>query len=660
MGRLYPTDWAVDRGVKAEGGWGVVCTEQCDFHYSTDVRREIRLWDDADIPYLARMADAVHAHGGLAGIELIHMGYHNWNLISREIPLAPSSRPTYGIQPIQARAIDKKEIASVRRWHRKAALRAKQAGFDLVLVYAAHDQSLPLHFISRRYNRRTDEYGGSMENRVRFLKELIEDTKEAIGDTCAVGVRFGVDELLGPRGITSDGEGREVIEMLAELPDLWDVNCSDWHNDSISSRFSEEGFQEPYIEFVKKVTSKPVVGVGRYTSPDRMSSLIHKGILDIIGAARPSIADPFLPKKIEEGRTEDIRECIGCNVCVGTCNLWTPIRCTQNPTMGESWRRGWHPEKVPAKESDDTIVVVGAGPAGLEAAHILGKRGYEVILAEASTELGGRVIREADMPGLSAWRRVKDYRENQLHSLNSVQILLDNQLTAEDILGSECSLVALATGAEWRRDGLGRSHDAPIEGLSTSAVYTPDDVLGGTKVPGPVIIFDDDPYYMGGSIAETIRGQGEEVTLVTPYAVVSPWTELTLEQSRIQCRLLESGIDIKTSHKLVSVTSDAVTIECSYTGQATCIQCNSIVLVTSMMPRDALYFELTSNQTRLRDAGIKRVTRIGDCYGPGTIAAAVYSGHKYGRELGSISLPDEVPFKRESPALSEDFPPKFQ
>ena len=164
----------------------------------------------------------------------------------------------------------------------------------------------------------------------------------------------------------------------------------------------------------------------------------------------------------------------------------------------------------------------------------------------------------------------------------------------------------------------------------------------------------------GGSIAETIRGQGEEVTLVTPYAVVSPWTELTLEQSRIQCRLLESGIDIKTSHKLVSVTSDAVTIECSYTGQATCIQCNSIVLVTSMMPRDALYFELTSNQTRLRDAGIKRVTRIGDCYGPGTIAAAVYSGHKYGRELGSISLPDEVPFKRESPALSEDFPPKFQ
>ena len=183
-----------------------------------------------------------------------------------------------------------------------------------------------------------------------------------------VVLRFAVDELMGEKGILAEREGREVLEMLGELPDLWDVNCSDWDNDSITSRFSEEGFQEPYTSFVKQFTSKPVVGVGRYTSPDRMVSLIRKGALDMIGAARPSIADPFLPKKIEEGRIEDIRECIGCNICVASDNLSAPMRCTQNPTKGEEWRKGWHPERISARSGDERVLVVGAGPAGLEAA----------------------------------------------------------------------------------------------------------------------------------------------------------------------------------------------------------------------------------------------------------------------------------------------------
>ena len=155
-----------------------------------------------------------------------------------------------------------------------------------------------------------------------------------------------MDELLGPKGITCESEGREVVEMLAELPDLWDVNISEWNNDSATSRFEKEGYQEPYISFVKSLTSKPVVGVGRYTSPDTMVSLIQRGVLDMIGAARPSIADPFLPKKIEEGRIDEIRECIGCNICVAGDWLSVPMRCTQNPSMGEEWRRGWHPERI--------------------------------------------------------------------------------------------------------------------------------------------------------------------------------------------------------------------------------------------------------------------------------------------------------------------------
>ena len=198
-------------------------------------------------------------------------------------------------------------------------------------------------------------------------------------------------------GITHEGEGYEIVAMLAELPDLWDVNISAWDNDSASSRFKKEGYQEPYISFVKSLTSKPVVGVGRYTSPDALVSAIRRGVMDFWGAARPSIADPFLPNKVKEGRIEDIRECIGCNICVSSDMLTVPIRCTQNPTMGEEWRRGWHPEIMAPKEarSDKEILIVGGGPAGLECARALGQRGYSVVLTEARAKLGGRVQLEA-------------------------------------------------------------------------------------------------------------------------------------------------------------------------------------------------------------------------------------------------------------------------
>ena len=161
--------------------------------------------------------------------------------------------------------------------------------------------------------------------------------------------------------------------MLAELPDLWDVTIGNWANDSQTSRFAPEGYQEDYVAFVKKVTTKPVAIVGRYTSPDAMVSAIRRGVTDLIGAARPSIADPFLPRKVEEGRIEDIRECIGCNICAAWNNLSAPSRCTQNPTFGEEWRKDWHPERVAPAAVKSHVLIVGAGPAGLEAARTAGR-----------------------------------------------------------------------------------------------------------------------------------------------------------------------------------------------------------------------------------------------------------------------------------------------
>ncbi len=650
MGRTHPTAMAVMRGIKAEGGWAVVCTEQCDIHVTTDVEREVRLWDDRDIPYLARMADQVHRHGALAGLELTHMGYYTANYMGREIPMAPSARPVHGIDPFHARTMDRTDIANYRRWHRNAALRAKKAGFDIVYVYAGHSLSLCMHFLSPRHNRRTDEYGGSIENRVRLLREVIEDTKDAVGDTCGVAVRLAVNELLGPKGITPEEEGRAVIEMLGELPDLWDVNVSEWENDSETSRFKEEGFQEEHISFVKSLTSKPVVGVGRYTSPDRMASLVKNGILDMIGAARPSIADPFLPKKIEEGRPEDIRECIGCNMCVGTANQPSYLRCTQNPTQGEEWRRGWHPEVVPPKESDERILVVGAGPAGLEAARALGQRGYEVMLAEAGQEPGGRVARECRLPGLAAWGRVRDWRMTQLHKLPNVEIFMDSAMTAESVRETGANLVAVATGAKWRRDGSGRYHDFPLE-TAAGSIFTPDDIMAGARLESPVVVFDDDHYYMGGVIAEKLVRDGHDVGIVTPADAVSSWTGFTLEHERIQARMRELGIARHLAFAVKGIEAERIEIEDVYTGKSEWIPCRSLVMVTAQDPVDELYHELMADEQANREAGIRRVSRIGDCYGPGPIVAAVFGGYRYARELGE-AIGDGVPWKLEITELA--------
>ncbi|NNE23599.1 MAG: NAD(P)-binding protein, partial [Rhizobiales bacterium] len=473
MGYRYPQSMAAMRGMKAEGGWAVVCTEEVEIHHTAELAPylEGRMWDDHDLPVHEKMIEAVHAHGSLAGCELVYNGHHASNLYSRVPPLAQSHVMTDLGDPVQARGMDLEDIRNVRRWHVKAARRAKKAGFDIIYVYAGHDMTILQHFLSRRHNHRTDEYGGSLENRVRLFREVLEETREAVGDTCAIAVRLAVDELLGDDGITAEGEGHDTVAMLAELPDLWDVNVADWSNDSASARFTEEGYQEPYIKFVKSLTTKPVVGVGRYTSPDTMVRVVKQGIMDMIGAARPSIADPFLPAKIKDGRIEDIRECIGCNVCITGDSTCTPIRCTQNPTMGEEWRRGWHPEKMPVLETGSALIV-GGGPAGLEAAVSLGRRGIEVNLAEASTEWGGRVTREAKLPGLATWARVRDWRLGQLTKLGNVNSFLASTMTVDDILASGAEHVALATGSKWRTDGVGRFTHHPVEGIAGTTIVS--------------------------------------------------------------------------------------------------------------------------------------------------------------------------------------------
>ena len=638
MGWMRPRMVAAMRGVKAEGGWGVVCTEYNSIHPSSDDLPHVSasLWDDSDIRANRLMTDAVHEHGALAGAELWYGGARSPNNLTREVPMDVASLPNLAGHPSQTRAMDRTDIRDFRRWHRKAALRAKEASFDIVYVYATHGYLLA-NFIDPQMNRRGDEYGGSLENRLRLTRELIEETKDAIGDRCAIAVRFKADETVVADGRPEHGERREMLEMLAELPDLWDINIADYSLEMGASRFTKEGALEPYMAWVKSVTTKPVVTVGRFTSPDTMVSQIRRGVTDLIGAARPSIADPYLPKKIEEGRVEDIRECIGCNICYSGDSIGVPIRCTQNPTMGEEWRKGWHPERVVKASSPGSVLIVGSGPAGLEAARAAALRGYQVTLAEATRTLGGRVAREAALPGMSEYIRVRDYREQQLLKTPNVEIFRESRLTADDVLAFGADHVCIATGADWRAERFDGKTYVPIG----PGVLTADDIMDGRLPEGPTVVFDTDNYYLGGVIAERIRQTGAPVAYVTESDSVSDWAGKTSERWRVRTHMMEMGIEIVTAHALAAFDGATATLTCEYTGKKRTLPAAGAVMVGQRIPRDRLYRDILATVDGGASALPFTLKRIGDCDAPNIIAANVYAGHRYAAELDAEIDMDE-------------------
>nr|WP_207620425.1 NAD(P)-binding protein [Oharaeibacter diazotrophicus] len=650
-----PSAAAEMRGVKAEGGWGVIFTEQTEMHHTSEITPfiELRLWEDQDIPSIARMAERMKTHGALAGIQLAYSGINGPNMYTKEVPLAPSALPirTFTNDPVQARALDRRDIADLRRWFVNAARRCRTAGFDLICLYGAHGFGIFQHFLSRATNQRSDEYGGSLENRSRFVREVVADIRDAVGDTMAITLRVSLDETIGDLGF-SNAEVRDFVALNADLPDLWDLAHGTWEDCSGPSRFKEEAAQEALVKGIRDLTGKPVVGVGRFTSPDTMVRMVRQGVLDFVGCARPSIADPFLPLKVEEGRIEDIRECIGCNICVTGDMIQGMGRCTQNPTWMEEWRRGWHPERMNPKGPSERVLIVGSGPAGLEAALGLARRGYEVAVAEARESFGGRVARERLLPGLSAWGRVADYRLYQLGQLGNVSLYPASPLTADDILGFGFEHVCLATGSHWRADGVARQHVVQIPREGALPVFTPDDVMDGRLPTGTVVVYDDDHYYMGGVIAELLAARGCNVTLVTPAPYVSDWSRNTLEQGAVHRRLAAAGVAIVLNTGVAALQADGVETNCAYTDARGRITCDAVVLVASRRSETAVHDELRARADEWADAGLRSLALIGDAAAPAPIAWATFAGHRYARDLDGPDRGDALPFRREVTALA--------
>ncbi|QRM54400.1 FAD-dependent oxidoreductase [Sinorhizobium sp. BG8] len=657
MTNALPRVRAAFRETKAEGGWGVICTGACSIDPSSDDAPLpfATIWDANDIHAHALMTDAVHRHGSLAGVELWHGGASVMNRASRLPPLSPSGIPWMATHVgfmgnLRPKTMDKADIKAVLKWQAEGARKARTAGFDIVYVYAGMGY-LGYEFLLPEYNHRTDEYGGPIENRVRFVRELLDVTRDAVGKDCGVALRVSLEELRGRPGRNQPSEAHELIEILSDYADLFDVKMDSSPTDCSASRFTGEGSHEPVIDFVKRMTNKPVVGVGRFTSPDTMVSQIRRGVLDFIGGARPSIADPFLPAKIREGRMEEIRECIGCNICISSWHDGVPVRCTQNPTAGEEWRRGWHPERVEPAVKKEKILVIGGGPAGLECALTLGRRGHEVTLADAGKAFGGRLAFETRLPGLATWGRVVDYRLGRLNEMTNVSMYLESELGVDEIVDLAPGHVVLATGAKWTRM-LYSSMEIPVGTLEHPEVYTPDDIAAGRLPQGPTLVFDFDNYYYGGVLTEYLASKGVPVSYVTPAGQASAWTIMTNELPLVHRALAWRQVPVTTLAMVTAFDGEKATLAHVFTGEETTVECRSLLIVGLRLPRTELQDALAARRADLTAAGIRSVTAIGDALAPGAITHAVHSGHKYARELGAIGLVQ--PYRRDTPIVDRE------
>ena len=660
FGTRYPRSQAAFRAAKARGGWGAVYTEYTSIHPSSSDAPWVSgtIWDDDDVRRWELMTAAVHEHGALAGIQLWYGGgAAGQNLDTRE--------PARGISPIigdqaQVACIDmtEAEIAELEGWYAAAAERAVRAGFDLIELGAAEVDNVILMALMARYNQRPGRYGGPLENRVRLLTETLERVRAAAGGRAAVGVRLCVDTLDGSdQGIRADVEGCQIIGLADHLADYWSVQAGGWGSDMYgndpepSSAGAGTNFQAGWIRAVRPATEKPLIGVGRFTDPHVMVRVIAEGQQDIIGAARPSIADPYLPAKIRKGRAATIRECIGCNMCSGRFVGKVTIACAQNPAAGYEWSLGWDAERFPpARNAEVPVLIIGAGPAGLECALSLARRGFTQVHAfDAAPEPGGAMRWIRRLPGLAEWDRLTAWRIAELRG-QPVEIRVNRQLTAKEVLDYGAPIVICATGAAWAADGLNWNTRRPIPGAGLPHVLTPDQAVTA-ELPRSrrILVYDCDGHHAGPGIAQLLASRGLDVRLATPFTAVAPYLEASFEAAAVRRRLAGLGVAVACGTTLDSIEPD--TARLSRDGGARMVDAAAVVLVTQRLPRAGLYRELEAGPARLREAGITGLFRIGDCVIPGHPGDAVFSARRLAMAIDTDDPARPPAIRRELPVV---------
>jgi 2,4-dienoyl-CoA reductase-like NADH-dependent reductase (Old Yellow Enzyme family) len=626
---------------RAAGGLGLIIIGGTHVHQSSLMAPLLmpQLWDDRNVEPLSRIAAAVHEHGCKLGIQLWHSGVRGFPAFKQETMFDPDAT-WYTLSPSQVplgefpgastpKEMSEGEIDEILDAFATAGARAIQAGLDGVELHLSHGY-LPWQFLSRLYNKRTDRWGGSYENRLRFPVEALRRIRAAVGDHHWVGYRINSTSFW-PGDLELE-EIKQIVQDIERQADIDYVNVSAGvHHAYIHTPMEfEAGWEKGYSRAIKEVSSKPVLLVGRITTPEIADSLVAEGHGDAICLARQLFTDPEWALKAEEGRADDIRHCVAANFCWKSVSRGGRVQCVYNPTLGREgkWGRGsLSPVADPKK-----VLVIGGGPAGLEYARVAAARGHEVVLHEREPELGGHVRLESLLPSRENYGEIARWLEDQARK-NGALIRPGSAVTAEnldELLEAERpDHVVVATGARWSRDGFqGWTADA-LPGCQTGNCVTWEEVVTGRAKPsGDVLVLDDVCDVIAPLTAVKIAASGSypTVRLVTRWPMVGLETILDVYLDWILPKLYEHEVEIVCDRFVKEIKGDTVTLyNVHYPKDEADVKADAIVFVTARQSERGLY-------DLVAERGVS-VETIGHATAPRGTYEAVYEGHRQARKL---------------------------
>ncbi|MEW5897680.1 MAG: FAD-dependent oxidoreductase [Bacillota bacterium] len=605
---------------KSKGGIGLIIMEAIRVHPTTHPGpKAIAGYDQRSLPGLKMVAEMVHQHGAKIFLQLLHMGRQTVSTETFRPLWAPSALPCPTKKEIP-HAMTKDEIREVVEGFAYSTRLAREAGFDGVEIHGAHGYLIQ-QFMSPFSNKRTDEYGGSLENRLRFAREVITAVRKAAGKEMAVGIRVSGDEFCDGGLTLSDMQ--EIVPLLVEAGELDFVNVSQCNYNGLSFATMIPDMHFPLAPFVylaagikQVIPDLSVFTVARINDPLLADQIIENSWADVVCMTRATLCDPELPNKAREGRLDEIRYCVGCNQgCVGMMHRGFPITCLQNPTVGREKELGIGTLRPASKPK--RVFVVGGGPAGMEAARVAALRGHRVVLIEKGSELGGQLLAAASVPCRQEISGVYRFLSLELKRLG-VEVRLGTTATVDYILAEKPDAVVIATGS---------SPVLPVyEGEGGVQLATPNDVtLGKVEVGQRIIVFDDDGHYRATSVAEFLADQGREVQIITPRSVegsdIVQISWITQHQ-----RLRNLGVRIATGTLIRAINGTTVILEDAYSGEQWEVSgVDTIVVAGLRQANDELYHVL-------KKQGIE-VYAVGDCVAPRSALEAIREGHLAGRQI---------------------------
>jgi mycofactocin system FadH/OYE family oxidoreductase 2 len=630
MGRRH----AFYYGERAKGGTGLIVCDMLHIHHtsSSNFSKACFVYDRKVIPGLKMVTDAVHEHGAKIFAQLVHSGCHGDGGVYDD-----QWRHVWGVSAIPdvsireaCKEMETEDIQELIEGFAKSAVHSKEGGFDGIELHGAHGYLIN-QFFSPLFNKRTDKYGGSLEKRMTFAIEVLDAVRKAIGSDFVVGIRISADELI-PGGNTIN-EYKIIAKKLEETGkvDYFNVSSGTYYTPYIFTppMLLPHGFRAYLAAEIKRVVDVPVFTVGRIKDPLLAEKILADGQADMVGMTRAQIADPELANKAKEGRLDDIRPCLGCNQgCISRLYNQRAVTCLGNPAAGREEWLGIGTIK-PADQRKN-VVIIGGGPAGMEAARVAAMRKHNVQLFEQKDQLGGQVNLLAKIPIRAEFADLTRWQVGQIEKLG-VKIHLKTRIEADAVKALNPDVVIVATGSTPQRTGFTEALPlrAEMPGAEQENVFSVWDILEDkVDVKGKnVLVIDNDAAHEAYATADYIADGGGKVQVVSRLyhtgMDLAPVHDIILYYRR----LLEKGVTFISTHLVKEIKGDKAIIYNVYAPnqEKTLENIDLFVLAMGKNPNDALYKELKDK--------VPELYRIGDCVAPRKTQYAIWDGHMIGRKI---------------------------